>query len=59
MSADVRERCPRCRVGMRVFDGRERTVCCGVWYELICPRCHLTMDVFRPRKGRRESKEQS
>ena len=44
---------------MRVFDGRERTVCCGTWYELICPRCHLTMDVFRPRKGRRESKEQS
>lgn len=44
---------------MRVFDGRERTTRGGTWYELICPRCHLTMDVFRPRKGRRESKEQS
>lgn len=40
--------CPRCGRKMGVFQGRERTVPNGIWYDTICRWCGLRRDVFKP-----------
>lgn len=42
--------CPRCGRRMGVFQGRERTVPNGTWYDTVCRWCGLRRDVFKPRR---------